>query len=716
MVASRRPWLTIGTLVLMWSDGTSWVSGVSHTPDLNAVVAPGAILALSEQDDPAYARTRHAYGQLPLHFEANRGQTDPQVDFLARGPGYTVFLTPNQTIFSLSSESPRARQWERPGKTLGSQRTGEPQQPAVLRMMLIGANPRAKVAAMKQLAGNVNYLRGNDPSRWRTDIPTYAEVTYKDVYPKIDVVYYGNQRELEYDFLLYPGSSPDAIRLRFDGADRIGIDDHGDLLLHTTVGVVRESKPRIYQTIEGGQQPIPGRYVLLSPSLVSFAVGEYDLARPLVIDPTLVYSTYLGRGGRDRGSAIAVDASGNAYVTGHTESVEFPTDSGTFDATFNGGFEDVFVTKVDASGSGFVYSTYLGGTDADAGWGIAVDGLGSAYVIGTTGSVDFPTGSGAFDAIFNGAGDVFVTKLDADGSAVLYSTYVGGSHIDHGRAIAVDAAGNAYVTGATLSADFPMTAGAFDTSFSGHFDAFVTKLNAAGSAIVYSTYLAGTPADPLPPEAVGAFGHGIALDVAGNAYVTGPTDSPDFPTTAGAFDTTFDGAIDTFVTKLDAAGATLAYSTYLGGSSEDHAQAIAVDAAGHAYVTGFTSADFPTTPGAFATTLKGLADAFVTKLNPVGSALVYSTYLGGISSDLPSGIAVDVSGIAYVTGTTISPDFPTTQRRSIPASTASSPSPRTPSLRSSMRPARCFCMRLISAAPTLTPVKELQSTPQATRT
>jgi hypothetical protein len=370
----------------------------------------------------------------------------------------------------------------------------------------------------------------------------------------------------------------------------------------------------------------------------------------------LVYSTYLGGIGFDQGLGIAVDAASNAYVTGETSATNFPTTPGAFDTSFNGG-SDVFVTKLNAAGSDLVYSTYLGGSGpfGDEGRGIAVDVAGNAYVTGFTTSTDFPTTTGAFDMTFNGNADAFVTKVNSTGSALVYSTYLGGTSDELGNGIAVDLARNAYVTGVTTSTNFPTTLGTFDATFSGSRDAFVTKLNTTGSApLLYSTYLGGTFFDQ---------GLGIAVDAAGNAYVTGETSSSDFPTTLGAFDTTHNVSVDAFVTKLNATGsAPLLYSTYLGGSSGDGGNGIAVDAAGNAYVTGSTqSTDFPTTPGAFDTTFNGGPDAFVTKLNATGSApLLYSTYLGGIPVDVGSGIAVDAAGDAYVTGFTQSTNFPTT--------------------------------------------------------
>jgi hypothetical protein len=600
---------------------------------------------------PTTARIQEAYGRGPLAFEANRGQVDPQVDFLVRGAGYSLFLTPSEAVLALAGPAPRESATATTGPVSASRaaRRGD-RRSTVLRLKLVGANGRAHVTSSQDLPTKVNYLLGNDPARWRTDIPTHAKVTYEDVYPGVDLVYYGTQQQLEYDFIIHPGSSPTAIRLRFDGADRIEVDGHGELVVQTAGGEVRQHKPRIYQEVDGHRREIAGGYILHQPSQVAFEIGEYDARRPLVIDPTLAYSTYL-RAVFGEGHGIAVDAAGSAYVTGWTYPGDFPTTPGAFDTTANGDL-DVFVTKFNANGSALLYSTYLGGSAEDFGWGIAVDAAGSAYVTGATQSADFPTTSGAFDTTLNGGYDVFVTKLNASGSAPLYSTYVGGSRGDEGRGIAVDAVGSAYVTGYT-GVDFPTTPGAFDTTANGDGEVFVTKLDANGSTLLYSTYLGGS-SDEL--------GYSIAVDTAGNAYVTGLTASDDFATTPGAFDTTFHGGYwDGFVTKLNATGSAPLYSTYLGGSRNDGGGGIAVDATGSAYVTGATeSADFPTTSGAFDTTLNGYWDGFVTKFNATGSAPLYSTYLGGSFQDSGDGIAVDAAGNAYVTGSTGSADFPTT--------------------------------------------------------
>jgi hypothetical protein len=574
-----------------------------------------------------------AYGQLPLSFEANQGQSAAQVSFLAQGPQSTLFLTTGgNAVLTLNPQGTQ------PGD--------------VLEMQLQGANASPTVSGQDLLPGVSNYLVGNDPSQWHTNIPNYAEVDYHGVYAGIDLHYYGNSQHLEYDFVVAPGANPGTIRLSFAGQQGMSLDAQGNLVLQTAAGTVVEQAPVLYQVnSDGTHTAVLGAYVLEGDGTVGLQVGAYDHSRALVIDPVLAYSTYLGGSGDDLGQAIAVDGNGNAYVTGSTNSTDFPTTAGAFQTT-EGGIANAFVAKLNAAGTALVYSTYLGGNVGDEGLGIAVDGSGNAYVTGSTTSKNFPTTPGAFQTTYGSGQDAFVAKLNAAGSALVYSTYLGSSGNDQGLGIAVDGSGNAYVTGYTLSSNFPTTAGAFQTTYGSGQDAFVTKLNASGSALVYSTYLGGSGADQ---------GNGIAVDGSGNAYVTGSTNSTGFPTTAGAFQTTYGGGADAFVTKLNAAGSALVYSTYLGGSGGDAGNGIAVDGSGNAYVTGSTTAkDFPTTPGAFQTTKGGIGNAFVTKLNAAGTALAYSTYLGGNVGDRGTGIAVDGSGDAYVTGWTYSSNFPTT--------------------------------------------------------
>jgi hypothetical protein len=607
--------------------------------------------------EPIRLQPRVAYSKLPLTFERNQGQTDARVKFLARGSGYTLFLTPQEALLTFTQPEPPftrsallAKSGSSRGKVVRATLT-------VVHLRLTDANAAPAVTGLDRLSGNANYFIGDAPARWRTNIPTYAKVLYTDVYRDIDLVYSGGQGQLDYDFIVHPGANPRTIGIEFPGADSVKVDADGDLILRGASGVIRYEKPVVYQEINGVRRSISGGYLLIGPQRLGFQVGAYDPSRPLIIDPVLVYSTHLGGSlpsDDDGGTGIAVDSAGNAYVTGFTVSPDFPITPGAFQRAHGGGVRNTFVMKLNATGTALVYSTYLGGSVDGVARAIAVDSSGNAYLTGSTDSPDFPTTPGAFQPAHTGAFAInaFVTKLNASGSALVYSTYLGGGRADEGTGIAVDSAGNAYVTGVTNSPDFPTTPGSLRSTRRGPRDAFVTKLNASGSALVYSTYLGGGRADE---------GLGIAVDSTGAAYVTGSTNSPDFPTTSGAFQSTRSGPRDAFVTKLNASGTALVYSTHLGGSEHDGGSSIAVDIAGNAYVTGFTfSSDFPTTQRAFQSKLRGSENAFVTKLNATGTALVYSTYLGGSDHDGGSGIAVDSTGNAYVTGDTNSPDFPTT--------------------------------------------------------
>ena len=566
----------------------------------------------------------NTYGRLPLSFEPNQGQTDARVKFLARASGYTLFVTAEEAVFA-GREGP------------------------VERMKLIGANPKLRFEPLDKQPGISNYFIGNDPAKWRTNVPNYGKVALRGVYPGIDLVFYGNDRQLEYDWVVAPGADAKQIHVKWEGPNQVTKNADGDLELSASLGVsslgvsMVQRKPVILQ--EGKR--IEGGYVVRGKE-IAFELAKYDPAKPLIIDPTvLAYSTYLGgAGGVDQGRGIAVDGAGNAYVTGSTGSTDFPS-TNPIQLNNGGGASDAFVTKINAAGTARVYSTFLGGGGVDQGQAITVDGSGNAYVTGSTDSGDFPVHL-ARQGNNGGSTDAFVTKLNAAGSAVVYSTYLGGSGADFGQGIAVDGAGNAYVTGYTNSTAFP-TANPMQASRSGGFDAFVTKFDAAGSTLVYSTYLGGTGDD---------FGQGIAVDGFGSAYVTGYTLSVNFPTTA-PFQSGSSGA-DAFVTKLNAAGSARVYSTYLGGGGNDFGQGIAVDRAGNAYVTGYTlSTNFPITANPVQASNHGFYDAFVSKINAAGSALVYSTYLGGSDDDRGAGIAVDGAGNAYVTGSTISVDFPT---------------------------------------------------------
>jgi presenilin-like A22 family membrane protease len=600
-----------------------------------------------------HRRIVDSYGRLPLSFEVNRGQTDKQVKFMARGSGYAVFLTGQEAVLALHA-SPSGNSAPRRNR---QHRSSSPKTD-VLQMQLLGANPSAEPQGADPLSGTVNYFRGNDPSRWQSGVPTFAKVEFAGVYPGVDLVYYGNQGQLEYDFVVAPNADPATIRLHFAGAGKLRLAATGDLTVRARNGKIAFHKPYMYQEEDGRRRPVQGRFMLWADNSVGFALGDYDHSRPLVIDPTLVYSTYLGGSTTDEAFGIAVDASGNTYITGVTSSADFPTTNGSYQtAQKTPGNTQAFITKLNSTGTALIYSTYLGGTDGnDQGNGIAVSAAGNAYITGYTESSDFPTTTGAFQTspkVSGGTG--FVTELNSTGSALVYSTYLGGSGGEQSDGIALNSSGDAYVVGSTQSADFPVTAGAFATTIPGFRSAFVTKLNSGGTALIYSTFLGGSGYD-------GALA--IALDAAGNAYVVGGAGSIDFPVTASAFQKTSLTSPNAtgFVAKLNPAGSALVYSTYLGGSTLEQVKAIAVDASDTAYVAGHTnSTDFPVTSGAFQGASKAGA-GFVTHLNASGSALVYSTFLGpssSVSTDGPHSIRVDSNDEAYVTGNTL-PGFPVT--------------------------------------------------------
>ncbi|MCG7337035.1 SBBP repeat-containing protein [Sporosarcina sp. ACRSM] len=596
----------------------------------------------------------HRYGQLPLYFIPNEGQLeDRRIHYYAKGAGYDVFFTNEGVSFVYKEKIPSSIEFKRkrPNK-IKACTTGKGLR---LDFRLLGANQGVKPEVRGKMPGTVNYFRGKNPENGHTHISVFQEVIYREVWPGIDLIFRSKQGQIKYEFVLQPGAKIEAIRFTYAGADGFFLDEEGNLLIDTPFGLILDTSPLSYlkkdqdfHHVESAFQLVHGKK---GETSITFAIGEdYEERYPLVIDP-LIYSTYLGGSSYDQGYAIAVDNDGNAYITGYTTSTDFPTTPGVYDTTFNGN-RDAFVTKLNATGTALVYSTYLGGTNLDQGWSIAVDSAGNAYVTGITSSSDFPITPRAFQMGNNGLANAFVTKLNAAGTALIYSTYLGGEDFDQGSGIAVDNAGNAYITGYTTSTNFPTTSAAFQTSNNGPGNAFVTKLNPTGSALVYSTYLGGTNLDQ---------GLSIALDSTGSAYITGVTRSMDFPITPTAFQSTFTGFANVFVTKFNPTGSSLIYSTFLGGSDNNSGAAIAVDNGGNAYVTGFTnSTDFPTTWGAYRTTYNGDSDAFVTKLNPLGTTLAYSTYLGGTDADQGLGIAVDDTGNAYVTGATQSDDFPTT--------------------------------------------------------
>jgi hypothetical protein len=470
-----------------------------------------------------------------------------------------------------------------------------------LALQFVGANPHAPMEGADRVPGDANYLQGNDPAAWRTHVTRYGLVVYRELWPGIDLHVREQSGVLKYEFHVQPGAMPSDIRLAYAGATGLSLDGSGALRLDTAAGILSDAAPVAYQEAAGVRVPVPSGYALAAgpDNRFGFALSDtYDRTRELIIDPGIQYTTFLGGSSDDIGAGIVVDGSGNAYIGGTTQSPNFPTTVGAFKRT------------------------------------------GAA----------------------NNFAEAFVTKLNASGTALIYSTFIGGSDMEFGRRIAIDASGNAYITGQTKSSNFPVTANAFDRTLNippncprcatDNTDGFVTKLNATGSALVYSTYLGGTEYDSP---------RGIAVDAGGNAYVIGETLSADFPTTAGAFRRTYSGNYDMFVTKLNAAGSALAYSTFIGGTQVDNGERVAVDAGGNAYVMGFSSSlDFPTTAGAFDRTNNGGFDVTLTKVNPSGSGLVYSTYLGGQDTDTGGGLVVNDAGEAYVSGGTASLNYPTT--------------------------------------------------------
>ncbi len=647
------------------------------------------------------------YGKLPLSFEANAGQADRQVKFLSRGDGYGLYLTGREAVLALHKggcAGAATSSVRTPGHRLRD--AACKQNDDVVRMRLAGAGGRKAPAGEAPLPGKVNYFIGSDPASWHTAVPTYAKVRYRSIYPGVDLVYYGSHRQLEYDFLVAPGADPKPIRLQFAGAKGLRLGADGDLVVTASNGALAFHKPLVYQMIDGQRKAVEGGFAMLDKRTVGFRLGIYDRAKPLVIDPVLAYSTYLGGSGintqpgfGDIALGLAVDGSGSAYIAGYTFSSDFPTTKGALQATNPActNCEAAFVSKLNPSGTALVYSTYLAASGGvSAANAISVDGFGNAYVVGAANS-GFPVTAGAFQTV-NKAGlasNAFLSKLNPAGSALVYSTYLGGSGRilfsfgpqqwdgDGATALAVDSAGNAYVTGYAYSADFPVTAGAFQTTNPAvvpyspggiaasynQANAFVTKLNPTGTALVYSTYLGGSG-----HLYHGDSASGLAVDDSGNAYITGQAWSTDFPTTHGVFQKANHSQTgsNAFVAELNSAGNGLVYSTYLGGSGSDVGAGLALDGSGNAYVAGSTeSTDFPITQGALQTTNNSLAggSAFLTELDPAGSALVYSTYLGGRGAsksgsqfgDSANAVTVDNSGNAYIAGAAYSTNFPVTK-------------------------------------------------------
>jgi uncharacterized protein (TIGR03437 family) len=626
--------------------------------------------------------------KLPLRFEESR---EASAKYVAHGAGFNLYLGQRESWLEWRDAS---------GKRTGRVRT-------VLANAKNGAGPEPG----DRLPGAANYFIGSIEN-WRTDVTGYESIRYRRVYAGIDLVFHGEAGRLEYDFVLAPHADPGAIRFEVTGQHRLAIDGNGDLIVSTDVGEIRWKRPGIYQETSSnttggtGKTPVRGSFALVGKHTVAFRLGAYDRDRTLTIDPTLAppantstltYSTFLGGAGNEFARGIGLDSAGNVYIAGGTTTTNLPTVS-TFQPNFGGqtanaASGDAFIAKFSPSGA-LLYLTYLGGSADDTAMALAVDATGNAYVTGFTTSSNFPTAGTPYQSKFGGygggtvmrTGDAFVAKIAPAGNKLIYSTYLGGSQDDFGLAIAIDGTGAVYVTGGTMSPNFPVSSTAYLKTFQGgggqqstytygiplidSGDAFVAKLDATGANLLFSTYLGGSRDD---------VGSTIALDASDNVYVGGFTLSGNFPTTAGAYQRQFGGADpndlyfqtgDGFIAKLKPDGSGLIYSTYFGGAGDDYVQSIAVDAAGDAYFTGRSgSSALTTTAGVFQPAFGGplvlpngtenlVGDAVVGELNPAGSAMVYLTWLGGSGNDAGASIAIDAAGNAYVAGFSDSTNFP----------------------------------------------------------
>lgn len=626
-------------------------------------IAPGLVHPERDSNPNVLAESRsNKLLGLPLSFQANEGQTDAQVKYLSRGKGYNLYLTPTAAVLTLQKADPSnslkaaALKPNPPRRKISS---------SALKVSFVGANPQAHISGLEELPGKNNYFIGNDPGKWRTDVPTYGRVKYSEIYPGIDLIYYGKQQQLEFDFVIAPKADPRQIELRFDGIKKMRVDDNGDLVLRVAGGELRQHKPISYQESPAGRQPVSSRYVIVGKHRVAIRVGPYDEQRPLIIDPTLSYSTFIGGTGGDEAFGIALDSSNNIYVSGGTSSLNFPT-ANAYQPTSQGGntdgFAEIFIFKLNAAGTALIYSTYLGGSDSDHGSAPAIDSSGNVYLTGRTYSLNFPLVNPLQGTRGGGSTDAFVTKLASAGNSLIYSTYLGGSapnNVERGMVIKADLSGNAYVTGVTNSSNFPTTPNCYQPNLSGpgaNDDVWITKINATGTALIYSTYLGGSSSEsPLS----------LAINDAGNVYVGGTSGSANFPLLNGA-QMTYGGEWDGFITKLNTTGTALEYSTFIGGNEFDQVAAIALDPEGNVYIAGATmSSNFPTV-NPFQSVFSGgqdifgniFADAIAAKLNSTGSAFLYSTYIGGNQSDSARAIAIDDSGNAYLAGFSSSTNFP----------------------------------------------------------
>ena len=620
-------------------------------------------------------------------FIQNKGQWNPDVKYLARIGGMNAWITNTGVVYDYyrvtknyirakaSGNSPDERiasLWERINtrQKKAYENKNTVIQGHVIKMQLINAEKNFTATGGSQREEYYNYFIGSDQSKWAGGVPLYGTVELQGVYKNIDVKYYYDNGMLRYDYKAKPGADVSEIKFKFEGQDGLSINSNGGLVLKTILGDVIHGKIYAYQVDGESQKEVECNFELKDDGSVGIKPGTYDAAKELIIDP-LVYSTFIGGNNEDIVNSGAVDAGGNAYITGWSASANYPVTNGAYQTALADSLGNVFVTKLNSTGGALIYSTFIGGNGdsfaSDEGNSIKIDQSGNVYITGVTYSTNYPVTSGAFQTgLYTYYGNAFVTKFNSTGSSLIYSTYIGGSYADDALSVAVDSGGNAYITGETLSPDYPVTIGCYQPELYGNENTFITKINPEGSGLVYSTFVGGDSVDE---------GSSITVDAGGNAYITGTTNSPAYPVTTGAFQDTlggesfFEGTAfvgDAFITKLNSSGSDLVYSTFIGGDTADVGTSIAVDKFGDAYITGWTSSsNFPVTKGAYQTTYGGGAavfgDAFVTKLNSTGSALVYSTFIGGNVEDVGRAIAIDAGGNAYITGWTSSPNFPVTK-------------------------------------------------------
>ncbi|RKX24419.1 MAG: hypothetical protein DRP45_08250 [Candidatus Zixiibacteriota bacterium] len=584
-------------------------------------------------------------------FTENNGQWDDVVRFRAEGAGATVWFTDGIVYSLFCEQGPPVRSV--PGQDVASMSPPDQSIEDDIQYLLVKTSMTSDPLAVTtrsegDICSRSHFFKGNHQANWFTDVPCYGSIIMEDVQPGVSVRFYSAGTDLEFDFVVDPEANPSVAEVTFEGIETLHLDENGDLIITTAWGEIREHRLVVYQEINGVRELIPAEFDIRSASSYGFVLNaDYDESLPLIIDPVLSFCTYLGGGVADVGYGVAIDGDGCTYVAGTTASVDFP-DTNAYQGTMAGGDWDAFVAKYSVECDTLFYSSYLGGTDSDYAYGIDVDGSGSPYLIGVTSSADFPT-MNPIQPTISGS-DAFVTKFTVDGSALDYSTYLGGSDSDYGWAINVDNSLSAYITGYTLSLDFPTVGPAIDTS-GGSFDVFVSKINSAGSALTYSTYLGGEFTD---------IAQDIVVDASGRAYVVGYTTSSLFPATVNAYmgSLLVAGRADMFITRLGATGAMFEYSSYLGGYKSDFANGIDIGTDGSMYILGWTySNDFPLV-GSIQGSRNGDTDLTITKMNAPGNTLIYSTYLGGSQDEVAGAVDVDDNGQAYVIAHTSSDDFP----------------------------------------------------------